>query len=86
MSDYIIAVPGDMKFRDVTVEENIGRTNYREANNIDYLDGDFNSSLAFGLGDEGRQDDNRMYDYGSSSCKQRLAFTKVVDGTIEHTG
>lgn len=67
MSDYIIAVPGDMKFRDVTVEENIGRTNYREANNIDYLDGDFNSSLAFGLGDEGRQDDNRMYDYGSSS-------------------
>lgn len=67
MSDNIIAVPGDMKFRDVTVEENIGRTNYREANNIDYLDGDFNSSIAFGQGDEGRQDNNRMYDYGSSS-------------------
>ena len=67
MSDNIIAVPGDMKFRDVTVEENIGRTNYREANNIDYLDGDFNSSIAFGQGDEGRQDVNRMYDYGSSS-------------------
>ena len=67
MSDNIIAVPGDMKFRDVTVEENIGRTNYREANNIDYQDGDFNSSIAFGQGDEGRQDVNRMYDYGSSS-------------------
>lgn len=67
MSDNIVAVPGDMKFRDVTVEENIGRTNYREANNIDYLDGDFNSSIAFGQGDEGRQDVNRMYDYGSSS-------------------
>jgi len=35
MSDNIIAVPGDMKFRDVTVEENINRSNYREANNID---------------------------------------------------
>ena len=67
MSDNIIAVPGDMKSRDVTVEENIGRTNYREANNIDYQDGDFNSSIAFGQGEEGRQDINRMYDYGSSS-------------------
>ncbi|MBM72071.1 MAG: gliding motility lipoprotein GldJ [Crocinitomicaceae bacterium] len=67
MSDNIIAVPGDMKFRDVTVEENINRSNYREANNIDYLDGDFNSSIAFGQGDEGRQDMNRMYDYGASS-------------------
>ena len=67
MSDNILAVPGDMKFRDVTVEENINRSNYREANNIDYLDGDFNSSIAFGQGDEGRQDVNRMYDYGASS-------------------
>ena len=67
LSNNILAVPGDMKFRDVTVEENIGRSNYREADNIDYLDGDFNSSIAFGLGEEGMQDENRMYDYGSSS-------------------
>ena len=33
MSNNIIAVPGDMKFRDVTVEENIGRTNYRALTN-----------------------------------------------------
>ena len=67
LSNNILAVPGDMKFRDVTVEENIGRSNYREADNIDYLDGDFNSSIAFGQGEEGMQDENRMYDYGSSS-------------------
>ena len=67
LSNNILAVPGDMKFRDVTVEENIGRSNYREADNIDYLDGDFNSSIAFGLGEEGMQDKNRMYDFGSSS-------------------
>ena len=56
-----------MNFPSKTVEENINRSNYREANNIDYLDGDFNSSIAFGQGDEGRQDVNRMYDYGASS-------------------
>ncbi len=67
MSDNIIAVPGDLKYRDVTVEENINRSNYRQANNIDYLDGDFNSSIAFGQGEEGMADENRMYDYGSSS-------------------
>ena len=67
MSDNIIAVPGDLKYRDVTVEENINRRNYRQANNIDYLDGDFNSSIAFGQGEEGMADENRMYDYGSSS-------------------
>ena len=67
LSNNILAVPGDMKYRDVTVEENIGRSNYREADNIDYLDGDFNSSIAFGQGEEGMQDENRMYDYGSSS-------------------
>ena len=60
MSDNIIAVPGDMKFRDVTVEENINRSNYREANNIDYLDGDFNSSIAFGQGEDGVADQNRI--------------------------
>jgi gliding motility-associated lipoprotein GldJ len=67
MSDNILALPGDMQFRDVTVEENIGRTNYRQADNIDYLDGDFNSSIAFGQGDDGQADQNRMYDYGTSS-------------------
>ena len=28
LSNNIIAIPGDMKLRDVTVEENIGRSNY----------------------------------------------------------
>ncbi|MFB1018830.1 MAG: hypothetical protein QMC37_01145, partial [Flavobacteriales bacterium] len=29
LSENIIAVPGDMKYRDVTLEENLGRSNYR---------------------------------------------------------
>jgi formylglycine-generating enzyme required for sulfatase activity len=67
LSENIIAVPGDMKFRDVTLEENLGRTNYRVANNIDYRDGDFNSSTEFNLGEDGVDNPNRMYDYGKSS-------------------
>ena len=66
MSDRILALPGDLQYRDVTLEENIGRTNYRIADNIDFVDGDFNSSIEFGRGDEGRTDPDRMYDYGSS--------------------
>ena len=67
LSENIIAVPGDMKYREVTLEENIGRTNYRVADNIDYRDGDFNSSTAFNQGEDGVDNSNRMYDFGSSS-------------------
>ena len=67
LSENIIAIPGDMKYRDVTLEENLGRTNYRVADNIDYRDGDFNSSTAFNQGEDGSDDPNRMYDYGKSS-------------------
>ena len=67
LSNNIIAVPGDMKYRDVTLEENIGRTNYRVADNIDYRDGDFNSSTTFNQGEDGVDNPNRMYDYGYSS-------------------
>lgn len=67
LSKNIIAVPGDMKYRDVTLEENLGRTNYRVADNIDYRDGDVNSSTMFGNSEDGFEDNNRMYDYGNST-------------------
>jgi formylglycine-generating enzyme required for sulfatase activity len=67
LSKNIIAVPGDMKYRDVTLEENLGRTNYRVADNIDYRDGDVNSSTMFGNSEDGIEDNNRMYDYGNST-------------------
>jgi len=64
---------GRIKYREITVDEAEGRTNYRKANNINYLDGDFSSTL--------RSDDNwnspdslakgssstMMYDYGKTS-------------------
>ena len=65
-SDNIIAVPGDMKYRDVTLEENLNRTNYREADNIDYRDGDKASSTSYG-NSEGLDDPSSMYDYGNTT-------------------
>ena len=44
MSDYIVNTPGNVKMRNVTAEENMKRSNYRIADNIDYLDGDLKSS------------------------------------------
>ena len=66
-SKNIVALPGDMRYRDVTLEENIGRTNYRIADNIDYRDGDINSSVDFGNPDDALENSGRMYDYGESS-------------------
>jgi hypothetical protein len=62
MCERILAVPGDLQYRDVTLEENIGRTNYRIANNIDFEDGDYNSSIHFGIAGDMEDNTNRMYD------------------------
>jgi len=66
IADYIENTAGDMRMRDVNVEENIDRRNYRKADNIDYLDGDFASSNQYG--DTGYEDDqNRMYEWGQTT-------------------
>jgi len=45
MADFILNTPGNVQMRDVTAEENMKRSNYRVADNIDYLDGDLKSSI-----------------------------------------
>ena len=47
MSDYIVNTPGNLKWRQVTAEENIDRQNYKNSDYKDYQDGDFESSLFF---------------------------------------
>ena len=66
MSDYIVSTPGEVKRRNVSVEENIDRRNYRKADYIDYHDGDFNSSIYYANADM-EQDKNRMYEWGVTS-------------------
>lgn len=47
VSDFAYNVPGQNKYRDVKIEENTRRTNYKVADNIDYLDGDLYSSTKY---------------------------------------
>lgn len=62
-ADYIQNTPGEVRTRNVTVEENIDRRNYRKSDYIDYRDGDFNSSIYYYEADK-EEDKNRMYEWG----------------------
>jgi len=62
----ITGKPGEMRYREVTLEENLNRRNYRVADNIDYLDGDLESSISYSQTELGDRDD-LVYDYGSTS-------------------
>jgi gliding motility-associated lipoprotein GldJ len=59
ISDHINAIPGELRYRDVKVEENIDRRNYRESDNINYIDGDRQSSLLYEK--DGYKDNTSMY-------------------------
>ena len=61
ISKYIEHTPGDLREREVTVAENIDRRNYRTADNIDYTDGDYESSIYF-RNEDFQKNDYRMYD------------------------
>ena len=62
----IDAQPGELRYRNVTVEESLERDNYRRANNIDFRDGDFESSIYYQ--DEGNESaTNSMYGYGTTT-------------------
>ena len=50
-SDNIVALPGEMQMRPESLEENLNRTNYTIADNIDYLDGDDQSEGIYSSGD-----------------------------------
>ncbi|MBP7450932.1 MAG: SUMF1/EgtB/PvdO family nonheme iron enzyme [Flavobacteriales bacterium] len=64
ISDYQADQPGDVRVRNVTVEENIDRRNYRQSDNINFIDGDVESSIYFEQPDfEG----NPMYDWGKTT-------------------
>jgi len=65
-AESITARPGEMRYRDVRLEENLGRDNYRIADNIDYRDGDFESSIFYNQ-DDNAMGERRMYDTGNST-------------------
>jgi len=62
----IMGMPGEMRYRKVTLEENLDRRNYKVADNIDYLDGDLESSITFDQTELSDRND-LVYDYGATS-------------------
>jgi formylglycine-generating enzyme required for sulfatase activity len=66
VADYIDNTPGEVRKRNVNVEENIDRRNYRKSDYIDYEDGDFQSSIYYSDADK-EQDQNRMYEWGTTT-------------------
>ena len=64
ISDYQMDQPGEIRWRNVTVEENIDRRNYRNADNIDFRDGDLESSIYY---DQPEFEGNPMYDWGKTT-------------------
>lgn len=60
---------GRLKYREVTEEEAMNRFNYRKANNINYLDGDYQSLVGVDWAQTPENDNTTslMYEYGVSS-------------------
>jgi gliding motility-associated lipoprotein GldJ len=69
ISDFITSQPGELREREVSIEENLERRNYRKANNINYLDGDYASSIQDNdwMNWQNNAGSNLMYDYSISS-------------------
>jgi gliding motility-associated lipoprotein GldJ len=60
---------GRLIWREVTEEENTQRRNYKKSDNINFLDGDYSSSVFYSNDDykEGEKANKRMYEWGVSS-------------------
>ncbi len=61
---------GHLKYRDVTTAEALNRKNYRQSDNINYLDGDYASSIDNNVWKDSTKSSNAtnaMYQYGFSS-------------------
>ncbi|MFM7662668.1 MAG: SUMF1/EgtB/PvdO family nonheme iron enzyme [Bacteroidota bacterium] len=67
LTEYIIETEGQMRYRNVTEEENIGRLNYRKDDYIDYLDGDVESSIFY-------QNENRRKDINLGKRDPKLVM------------
>jgi len=70
---------GRIQYTEITDEEAAQRKNYRKANNINYRDGDYQSTVqADWLGDDNPESTNDMYEYGVTTLITDKA--RVVKG------
>ncbi len=77
---------GRLRYRKVTEEEAINRRNYQKSNNINFLDGDFASSLEYSNEDASREEGSRrMYNTGKDR-NDPLMTSMVSDHTRIYKG
>ena len=70
---------GRIRYEEITPEEAANRKNYRKANNVNYLDGDYQSTIqADWLGGDDPESTKQMYDYGVTTLISDKA--RVVKG------
>lgn len=70
ISDFIVSTPGELRWRNVTQEENIDRRNYKISDNIDFLDGDHQSSIYYS---QDPPEGNLMYDWQTTTLVSNRA-------------
>lgn len=83
ISDLVKHNPGDLRMRNVTMEENMNRRNYRHADNISYKDGDEESSIHYIAPDAAQSD--LMYNSGGKNWMNDLT-TRISDRSRVYKG
>lgn len=77
---------GRLRYREITSEEAIDRRNYQQADNINFMDGDFASSIKYSDEDASRErGSNRMYKNGRDKNDARMT-SMVSDHTRIYKG
>ncbi|MBN1253227.1 MAG: SUMF1/EgtB/PvdO family nonheme iron enzyme [Bacteroidales bacterium] len=79
---------GRIKYREMTYEESVSRVNYKKANNINYRDGDVESSIVEGgawLDESDTQSSERMYNQGTGD-KGKGMTTLISDRARVYKG
>jgi len=77
---------GRLRWREITEEEAIDRRNYQKSDNINYLDGDFESSIDYALEDASRvKGSDRMYFSGKNRNDQNMT-SMITDHSRVYKG
>ena len=82
LTKHIKNIPGNLKRRGVTLEENLDRLNYRYSDYRDVFDGDVESSIYFKKSESEIADDLAMYQGGDTNNTSSLVTKKsrVIKG------
>lgn len=79
MSQFVVNTPGRLKEREVVAEENLNRRNYQIADNINYLDGDLNSSMYYNNSDAKQRINSDSSMIRENRYEKNLMYQNVYD-------